>query len=56
MNKARRVYIPPTHPNECRFCGNDGSDVISCSNCRGRTGEPECTPEELRSLLFGDAL
>lgn len=36
MTKQRREYIPPAKPDICEYCGNDGSNVITCDSCRPR--------------------
>jgi hypothetical protein len=33
MNKPKRLYVPPNRPEPCRYCGNDGSNIIECEHC-----------------------
>lgn len=47
----QRPYMPPE--NACRYCGNDGSDIISCVQCRP-PGQIQTVV--LRKMLEGDEL
>jgi hypothetical protein len=41
---TKRIYISPRNVEECRFCGNDGSDIMTCKNC-------DRQPKTLRDVL-----